>query len=328
MTATTTPISDKAMKAMQERYLLHAVYSGSEEAAQMHNRFLHDDGRTRRSVIAAGIKEGVLDPKLVKAEDYVAITGKVLESIPDPDDFDLMNYWLNANAHEGRWDNRRTYRFLRIGWTELMSGMTLPLLKFIYRNSSKFKWYLVDEDVLAYSRQFEEDKHQSQAYTLPEARAAWAERLKSGGRNRYEIVVSNDALEAAVSEFLFNKRVQEVWPKILPYALVWFNILSKSEAETVKSGDDMGGLILFHGLSSSHAGNDPEKWGEKLEKGIDGCIEQLAEIQQRLLLLRKIQKGVAEYGGWDKFRADAMTRLVMELRKEKSDGEKTEEAKA
>jgi hypothetical protein len=242
------------------------------------------------------------------------IMPKVLGDL-DAEEPNLIEIWDKVrNLQHGTWDNRMEYSFIRLGKWQIQQ-MPIAQMKSCVAQHQQYLWYVIRTWNLEHNNRFTIENDLNGPFTLQEAQEKF-DSLNTGIRSGdHEIAVSNAALNQHVVEVMFNREVEHFFLKSLPWGLTEFGILTKEESKLIQCGGDMSGIHLFVGNGMANAGNDPAKWGDKLQEGLKKSAEALAELHQKIAILGKIESGVAAYGGWDKFRDDCKKIVIEALRK-------------
>jgi hypothetical protein len=312
------------LREMQIRYLMQMIYVGdrADKPPLISGSVLEKDRRSRTKIVTAAHKEGYLasdTPTIGKKgehDDYYTITRKVIESLPASDQT-LFGLWRGLHIRHDHWDQRETWAFLRVGrynTEEVPLGRMVDMIE----EPHEYEWWVADTSPLTYRHTFNPDTHLAGPFTLPEARACFD---KKGTGDKYEIVVSKADMRAQVAEFVFDAHVDAAMPSCLGHGLFWFGILTEPEAELIVT--KAGGLLLSSPPEKVGVGEYPLAWGERLSKSLDTSVERMAQLAEKMRVIRKVEAGVAAYGGWDKFRTDLRARVFEEMKKCQSEAKQS-----
>lgn len=316
------------LTTLQTTAQLHAVYGDPDTKPRINTALIEKDGRKLKAALRELVDAGYIE-EADKPGDYRSITPKARGEIVGVEP-DLVAIWKEKHIDkDGRWDDRKNWPFLRVGLYGGLIDLTVEQLEYVLRHHETYNWYVVNSWAMQHSNRLGTNDLRG-VHTLPEARDYnnRVRNLPTGERlSESEIVVADTALEGFYANFVFDRRVNESFAKNLPWGLVTLGVVTEEEGELIRSGGFGGGPLLL-GSRQLGAGDEPANWGTVLDGQIDRLVTELAGIPVRLAVLRKIDKGVAALGGWDKFRADMRAKLVEALRKQEAAAEVPAEAVA
>ena len=124
--------------------------------------------------------------------------------------------------------------------------------------------------------------------------------------------VSTPELVKRVSDYLFDSALNENYAVNLQWGLASLGILTEDEASFVTCGDP--GLSMGRrGLAFS---KEPEKWEDTLSTIQGNLLSQLENLRKKMEVAHKMDVGIRNYGGWDKFLYDYREALAGALRED------------
>ena len=262
-----------------------------------------------RELVEAGL---VCEGRNDNGDLVLTILPKVVEDITSVEITDdlLFQLW---EAQRERWGSSSSNYMLPyvvvLGHYSIKTDLSVT--KALLENPSVVEWHVCRGHNDAPYRVDETLSHAIEMKDLPTAR-----RDCQGGSWGTEVLtlVTTPGLEERVNERLFQDNLEHNYPRQLAWGLQQFEILTKEESEMVKNGlDDALGLHI-RGLRFSE--EKPEEWGSNLEKSTDSLVAQLSDIQQRLAVCVKIERGVQAMGGWEAFLDAYRNALEDALRKQ------------
>jgi hypothetical protein len=261
---------------------------------------LEPDGRKRGRAVREAIEAGLIEPAHLPPNDSgYRLTPGLYESIPAAP-FDPIAYW-DSQDDPARGDP--LHPFIRIGRFD--PRLPLSAIKGLLDDPA-VRWHLIDERASYYHRE------PGPAERIgPLTAAEVPDRLARIGRpDRWEAVATTAALEAHVARVKLRRDVDRAEREHLPWGLVTLGLLAEEDADRLPAG-------LTPVRSSLGGGRDdgPIEWAGRLRKGVESARAEINRLEAALSVLDRLGRAVAEYGGWDKFRADYRARLEEELTK-------------
>jgi hypothetical protein len=295
----------------------------------VHATSLEHDGRRRKKLLAGLVADGLLvEVPRAKAEPQYKATPAVLDGL-DPVAPDMVEKW--DNCHRMGWDFWfiRTCHLTKAEWLHVIKG------------DARLRFYVVHCSPIEHSMSRYAEKAGDQVGgccqhpwwgpfpSLNVAHQALKMAHAMPSHDRFEIVVDSPGLADHIREVKFEELVAEHYPQHLCWGLVKLGILTEAEAFKVEGDPNDanakrtprinvatgGGLILHSRMA--HVSNDPAQWGQNVSDSVTRLIDQLAEVQEQLALMRKVELAVVKYGGWDKFLVEYRSALREALKKDK-----------
>lgn len=314
---------EEAIQRILLTTVFHKLLTGRDQEIPDHK--LEPDGRSRAKVIRELGKGGYVIPaKKGKGEDatYFA-TPKVWDDIP-PEDFDLLALWQSMRKPNSRTITESPY--VRLEPLFGQSGdITTPFkpsqLRLLLNHADEYDFWVLDGSLVYYHMTPTTEKIVG-PLKLDEVAKIYDKMLKNSRGYWPSVHVSSERLREQVADIIFEEMVEENFPKHVGWGFASLGILDEEEAKLVSSHGISS--LMLHGLRLGDDTTTPDEWEGNFEKSVDLLIEQLGKIQERLAVARKIQKGIAEIGGWDKFRGDYRKNLVEAFQTDESKGEKDE----
>lgn len=316
-------LTDKLKRDMLLRTFSHKLYR-PDRPPHVSHKDVEPDGRKQKKAIAALQEAGYIEAKESDGGyGDLVITPKVFDDLPLPV-VDMPSLWTEQGKKEER---HKKFSFLLIA--PVFDHLRVPpeALKAILHHHDMFEWFVVNNNPVNYHTTFNEAEHLCGPFTLPEAQAKWKELTKDERLDdKWQIVVSSKVLRDYIANLRFEENYEYAYKRNLSWGLVSLGIITENESKLVQSGDDIDGISLVVGSAKRRMGN-PDEWGDRVRDGITSVIDKIGDLSRVLAVYRKIELGVADYGGWEKFRTDYGTKLRAALL-EKHDGKATTEEAA
>jgi hypothetical protein len=277
------------------------------------NSSIENDRRKLKSIIKGLIEEGYLEGG---GED-MTVTAKIYDEI-EAKKPNLFEQWSKQYV---KWKDctKEPVVLLRIHEFVFQPAE----MKWLVENAASYKWLVASTKPWQYGMPFRKEEHLRDGIpNLDVAKGVWCD--MSDRWEGWTIAVTDDELAANVKRFMIKTHYEELRPQHLGWGLVKAGILDEEEGESVKSEAPF--LSPVFSSANISGGVDPDKWGERIERVLDKNIALLAEIQKKMTVLRKIEKGVAVFGGWPKFVQWYSDRLLDHITEEleKADAEAKE----
>lgn len=259
---------------------------------------------------------------------YLATSQAYDEVTPVP--ADLAGLW-EGQSSRGHWNERDMRPFVALGsafweldhdWSKGPNADLLGRLKSVLDGAEgpcQFYlidgWYVVNDGV---SDEMWASKLKGPFSLGDKLRAAY----NAEDKNRSPaIIISTPALAELAARSRAKRRVDDLYPKLLPWALKQHGLVDE-EKEADKVADLLDGDT--HGLfSGGKPKMDPATWGEAHEKAVDALVAQMGELQGRLALLLKVGRRVDKFGGWEHLRASYRQHLEAAVNAQESGKEDT-----
>lgn len=187
------------------------------------------------------------------------------------------------------WENTRhkyNYDFV------LFNNLYNENKKWLIENNNKYNWYLA-KDAVFYHNMQKDDIRQIEFGEVPTYNEV--------------LVVTNDILKNHVKKVLEDERFDYLYKNNLKWALATLNIISEDEAKSIVYEDDFGGRSF---------GIDPDQWENKLKELIKDAEEGILKTKKRLEVMRRVQSGIEDLGGWDNFKEKMKEKLTQTIKKE------------
>jgi hypothetical protein len=297
----------------------------------VHTVALEHDGRRRKKLLAGLVADGLLvEVPRGTGEPQYKTTPAVLNDL-DPVAPNMVDKWDDCHRKGWNFWFLRTNHLTRAEWLHVVKG------------DARVRFYVVHCSPLEHSmsRYADEagDPQESTNFnkcpwwgpfpTLAVAHQALKMAHTLPGHDRFEIVIGSPELAEHVESVKFEELVAEHYPQHFCWGLVKLGILTEAEVFQVEGDPNdanakrtprinvaTGGGLILHSRTA-HVSNDPAQWGQNVADSVTRLIDQLAEVQGQLVLMRKVELAVVKYGGWDKFLVEYRSALREALKKNK-----------
>jgi hypothetical protein len=137
-----------------------------------------------------------------------------------------------------------------------------------------------------------------------------------GDKWQRTLLVFTPAYDEFIEELQFKARAQRTVYNNVGWGLKTLCGCTEADVEFVGSCEERQGRIGFGGPRTKPLFVKGEDWEKEMGSSVDATRKQLAELTRQMDALHNIEKRVALYGGWEKFRNDLEALVIKELRKE------------
>lgn len=267
-----------------------------------------------RELIEAGL---VCEGKNDDGDPVLTILPKAVEDIQAATITDDLLFQLWETQRERYGSSSSNYMLpyvLVLG--HYRSKTDLSVIKGLLEDPSKVDWHVC--------RGHNDSPHrvdESLTDAIAFDKMAEARRDCRGGSWSMEVLtlVTTPGLQERVKEQLFRDTLAHNYPRQLAWGLQHFDILTEEEAKVVKNG--LSDALGMHIRGLHFSDEKPEEWSDSLQKSTDSLVSQLSDIQQRLAVCIKIERGVQAMGGWDLFLQQYREALEVALRRQEAEEE-------
>lgn len=209
-----------------------------------------------------------------------------------------------------------------------------PELKYIvdHLGTNQYQWYVVDAnglehpDWLRKEAGFIDDRNKycwEGPFSFQAAQIRRKEVMQASSRSLFwaSLAISSEPLQKHIEIKLREHKIEALFKINLGWGLTKLGILTEEESKVIRSALSKGSFVLGLGRESLQFSDEPEKWEAQLTTGIDHSVEILAELQKKLALQIKLDRGIRAYGGWAKFTADYRAALIQAVETEGTEEE-------
>lgn len=266
---------------------------------------LCSDGRKRKRIARELIEAGYL---VSNTGDYLyRVTSKAFDEV-QPESVCLIAEW-NKSRLENAWNSDKDRDFVRF------DIMTDGQKRTVIENADIFQWFACDVDVLRWRGLIEPDQIAGPVKNPLSTLGSEMHDLFNKVKNHaVEIVLRNPALTEYIEKTIGRENIDKTFRANLAWGLEKLGVVDADAASNVTASS--APAFVLGGLASGNVGEEPEKWGNELDKRIEEAEAKIVRAQERLFYLKNIKAGIERFGGWDVFRQKMREELTAELHKQ------------